>query len=91
MTYVALLIVISMGFLALAAWPRRPRSAGTRVPTPAERAAQWEVRLGQHRAEQRLAAEARAQAFDARHIVRPVVSPRLPADNVIQIRKRKAA
>lgn len=64
MTIAALLIVLSVGVLALAIWPQRKRSAGTRVLTDAERAAQWEIRRGEHLAAERLRAEAQAQAFD---------------------------
>lgn len=79
-----------IGFLrALFAPPSRWRHC--RQPTAAERAAQWELRLGQHKAAERLKQAARAQALDARHIVRPTVTPNLPADNVIRMRKRKPA
>lgn len=61
------------------------------VPTNGERLAQYERRLGEHRAQQRLRDERMAQAIDARAIVRPVVTPKLPADNVVNIRKRKTA
>lgn len=63
----------------------------TSVQTPSERVAQYEVRKGYYRAQMVLDQEARAKALDARHIVRPVVQPKLPADNVVSILHRKAS
>lgn len=49
--------------------------------TPAERLAQYEIRLGQHRARQRLRAAAIQHVVDqhAAARVRPRIQPRLPA------------
>lgn len=47
-------------------------------PTEEERLAQWERRLGEWRAQQRLRAARVARDFDARAGVRLYFSPRLP-------------
>lgn len=47
-------------------------------PREEERLAQWERRLGEHRAQQRLRAARVAKDFDARAGVRPYFAPRLP-------------
>lgn len=65
------------------------RWQGCHRPSDAQRLAAYEVRMGEHRAQQRLRAERIAQQLDAVAIVRTKVTPRLPADNVVQIRRRK--
>lgn len=63
-------------------------------PMPWERLANYELRLGEHRASQRMQEAQRGQRFDelTSTRVRPAIKPKLPADNVVPIkRKRKAA
>lgn len=79
-----------IGFLRSLLFPPS-RWRQCKAPTNAERLAQFKRRMGEHNAQQCLLAESRAQAFDARAIVRPVVNPKLPSDNIIQIRKRRTA
>lgn len=52
------------------------------APTQAERVAQYELRLGQHRAALALRKATTAQVFDlaTARSVRPKIAPRLPAD-----------
>jgi len=66
------------------------RWTGCDPPTRAQRLANYELRLGQHRAEQRMRAERVDQLFDERASVQPKVTPKLPRDNVVAIRRRKA-
>lgn len=62
-------------------------------PMPWERAAQYEIRLGRHKAELRMQEAQRTQRFDALTSarVRPAIKPKLPADNVVPIKRRKRA
>lgn len=54
------------------------RGHDVRQPTKDERLANWELRRGRHRAEQRLRECRVDQAFDARASVQPKITPRLP-------------
>lgn len=80
-----LCLSILVAVLWYTAKPRR--RANDRVPTPAERIALWEIRAGQERARVRMRQEAIDQAFDHRASVQPKVTPKLPKDNVVQLRR----
>jgi len=47
-------------------------------PSPVDRLAAWERRMGQHRAERRMAEYRARIAFDERATVQPRIVPRLP-------------
>lgn len=49
-----------------------------RQPQPVDRLAAWERRMGQHKAERRMAEYRARIAFDERATVQPKISPRLP-------------
>jgi hypothetical protein len=69
-----------------------PRMAGCTPKTEADRLADWEIRLGQHKAQERLRQARAAQLLDERAIVRTKVAPKLPADRkVVSIRRKRAA
>lgn len=57
----------------------------------AERKAYYEIRLGQHKAAERMRQARVAQVFDDRATVRAKIQPNLPKDNVVQIRRKRAA
>lgn len=61
--------------------------------TEHERLAMYEIRVGQHRADQRMRAARVAQTIDeyTSSTVRPYIAPKLPVENVVQIRRRKKA
>jgi len=59
--------------------------------TEAERLALYELRMGQHKAEQRMRAARVSQVIDNRATVRPAIKPKLPSDNVIQLRRKRVA
>ena len=59
--------------------------------TESERLADWEIRLGKHRAEQRLREARFNAAFDYRVTQNLAIKPRLPADVVVPFRKRRRA
>lgn len=67
------------------------RWAKCKPQTPAERLAQWEVRRGQDRAEQRLREARMAQAFDYRSTLNLAIKPKLPADRkVVEFKQRRS-
>lgn len=53
--------------------------ASCEPPSEAQRLAQWELRLGQHRAAERLRAERVQRVMDMRATVRVKYNPNLPA------------
>lgn len=65
------------------------RWQGCHAPTDYERMASYERRLGEYKAQQWMRNQRLAQAFDARATVQVKVSPKLPSDNVIRLRRRK--
>ncbi len=67
------------------------RWQGCHAPTDYERLADYERRLGEHKAAQWMRNERIAQVFDARTAegVRQPFTPKLPSDNVVSIRKRR--
>lgn len=71
-----LLIASALAWTALSTH-RRP-SPSDRQPSNVERIAQWERRMGEWRAAERLRQHSAAQAFDARASVQPYITPRLP-------------
>ena len=66
------------------------RWQGCHAPTDYERLADYEIRLGKHKAAQWLRNERIAQAFDARtsESVRPKYEPKLPDGNVLKFRRK---
>jgi hypothetical protein len=66
------------------------RMQGCTPQSKAQRLAEYEIRMGQHRADERLRAERVDQLFDQRATVQPKINPQLPAENVVQMRRRKA-
>lgn len=69
-----------------------PRMAGCTPRTEAQRLADYELRLGQHKAAERLRQARAAQVFDQHAIVRTKIEPKLPADRkVVSIRRKRAA
>jgi hypothetical protein len=61
--------------------------------TEYERLASYEIRVGQHKAQERMRAARVAQTIDeyTSSTVRPYIAPKLPVENVVQIRRRKKA
>lgn len=49
-----------------------------RPPSPVDRLAAWEIKMGQHRAQERLRQHSSRLAFDSRATVQPKVTPKLP-------------
>jgi hypothetical protein len=62
---------------------------GCHAPTAYERMAAYERRLGEHKAQNWMRNERIAQVFDSRATVQAKVAPKLPADNVVKMRRRK--
>jgi hypothetical protein len=60
-------------------------------PMPWERLANYERRLGEFKAMQRMQDAERQQRFDAKAIVRPSIKPKLPTDNVVSIKRKRRA
>jgi hypothetical protein len=67
------------------------RWQGCHAPTAYERLADYERRLGEHKAAQWIRNERIAQVFDSRtsESVRRKFTPKLPSDNVVSIRRKK--
>lgn len=80
-----LCLPILLAVLWYAVKPRR--RANDRPQTPVERLAQWDRRMGVYRAEERLRAHRAMIDFDARASVQPKFTPKLPKDNVVQLRR----
>ena len=57
---------------------RRKSQAHTSVPLPMDRLAAWELRLGEHKAQERFRQARVDMLFDERATVQAKVSPRLP-------------
>lgn len=72
--------LIVIGFVLFITRPSKTENRAPRVPSAAERCAEWERRRGEHRAQQRLRDECRLHRFDALAAarVRPAFRPRLP-------------
>lgn len=82
--------LLCLSILAAVLWytakPRR--RANDRQPTPVERLAQWDLRMGAYRAEERIRQHRAMIDFDHRAAVQPKVTPKLPKDNVVQLRRK---
>lgn len=76
MNWILLLLLFSVLIYTVKA--TRAVTPNYRQPSPVDRVAAWERKMGEWRAEQRLRQHRALVAFDERATVQPKITPRLP-------------
>lgn len=73
-----ILLLILAAVLIYTVRRTRTMMPNDRQPSPVDRLAAWERKMGEHRAEERLRKYRALVAFDERASVQPHITPRLP-------------
>jgi len=73
-----ILLLILTAVLIYTVRHTRTITPNDRQPSPVDRLAAWERKMGEHRAEERLRKYRALVAFDERASVQPHITPRLP-------------